>query len=62
MNLSATLRLHPVFHVNNLRPCSTTSLRQAVPNIVREGDDEEFEVCTFLLCALSHYLDVEANI
>jgi hypothetical protein len=31
LKLPATLRLHPMFHVNNLRPCSTASLRQDVP-------------------------------
>jgi hypothetical protein len=44
LKLQATLRLHHVFHVNNLRPCSTTPLRPAVPVIVLEGDDEEFDV------------------
>jgi hypothetical protein len=44
LKLPTTLRLHPVFHVNNLRPCSTTPLRPAVPVTVLEGDDEEFDV------------------
>jgi hypothetical protein len=44
LKLLATLRLHLVFHVYNLRPCLTASLRLAVPDIVQEGDDEEFEV------------------
>jgi hypothetical protein len=44
LKLPATIRLHPVFHVNNLRPCSTASLRPAVPVTVPEGDDEEFDV------------------
>jgi hypothetical protein len=44
LKLPATLRLHHVFHVNNLRPCSTAPLRPAVPVIVHEGDDEEFDV------------------
>jgi hypothetical protein len=44
LQLSATLRLHHVFHVNNLRPCSTAPLRPAVPVTVPEGDDEEFDV------------------
>jgi hypothetical protein len=44
LKLQATVRLHHVFHVNNLRPCSTAPLRPAVPVIVPEGDDEEFDV------------------
>jgi hypothetical protein len=44
IKLSETLRLHPVFHVNNLRPCSTAPLRLVVPVTVFEGDDDEFEV------------------
>ena len=44
LKLPATVRLHPVFHVNNLRPCSTALLRPAVPVTVPEGDDEEFDV------------------
>jgi hypothetical protein len=42
--LLATVRLHHVFHANNLRPCSTAPLRPAVPVTVPEGDDEEFDV------------------
>jgi hypothetical protein len=34
LKLPATVRLHHVFHVNNLRPCSTAPLRPAVPVIV----------------------------
>jgi hypothetical protein len=44
LKLPATVRLHHVFHVNNLRPCSTTPLRLVVPVTVPEGDDEEFDV------------------
>jgi hypothetical protein len=44
LKLPATVRLHNVFHVNNLRPCSTAPLRSAVPVNVLEGDDEEFDV------------------
>jgi hypothetical protein len=44
LKLPATVRLHPVFHVNNLRPCATAPLRPAVPVTVPEGDDEEFDV------------------
>jgi NADH:ubiquinone oxidoreductase subunit len=42
--LPATVRLHNVFHVNNLRPCSTVSLRLIVLVIVPKGDDDEFDV------------------
>jgi hypothetical protein len=42
--LVVTARLHPVFHVNNLRPCSTTSLRHAILVTTPKGDDDEFEV------------------
>jgi hypothetical protein len=41
LKLPATVRLHHVFHVNNLRPCSTAPLRLDVPVTVPEGDDEE---------------------
>jgi hypothetical protein len=44
LKLPATVRLHLVFHVNNLRPSSTAPLRPPVPVTVREGDDEEFDV------------------
>jgi hypothetical protein len=44
LKLPATVRLHHVIHVNNLRPCSTNPLRPAVPVTVPEGDDEEFDV------------------
>jgi hypothetical protein len=44
LKLPSTVRLHLVFHVNNLRPCSTDPLRPDVPVIVPEGDDEEFDV------------------
>jgi hypothetical protein len=44
LKLPATVRLHPVFHVNNLRPCSIARLRPFVPVTVPEGDDEEFDV------------------
>jgi hypothetical protein len=50
LKLPATVRLHPIYHVHNLRPCSTTSLRLAVPLTFPKGDDEEFEV--------SHIFDV----
>jgi hypothetical protein len=44
LRLPATVRLHPVFHINNLRTCSTSSLRCAIPMTVPKGDDEEFVV------------------
>jgi hypothetical protein len=44
LKLPTTIRLHLVFHVNNLRPCSTAPLRLVVPVIVHGGDDEEFDV------------------
>jgi hypothetical protein len=44
LKLPATVRLHHVFHVNNLPRCSTAPLRPAVPVTLREGDDEEFDV------------------
>jgi hypothetical protein len=44
LKLPATVRLHLVFHVNNVRPCSTTPLRPDVPMTSLEGDDEEFDV------------------
>jgi hypothetical protein len=40
LKLPATVRVHPVFHVNKLRPMSTTLLRPKVPAIVPEGDAE----------------------
>jgi hypothetical protein len=54
LKLPATVRLHPVFHVNNLRPCSTAPLRPAVPVTIHEGDDEEFDVShIFVVCIKS---------
>jgi hypothetical protein len=42
--LPTTMRLHFVFHVTDLRPCSTASLQPTVPVTVLEGDDEGFDV------------------
>jgi hypothetical protein len=54
LKLPATLRLHNVFHVNNLRPCSTAPLRPVVLVIVLEGDDDEFDVShIFVVCIKS---------
>jgi hypothetical protein len=64
LNLPATVRLHHVFHVNNLRLCFTAPLRQAVPVTVLEGDDEEFDVSQIsVVCdrALNRYMDDGAN-
>jgi hypothetical protein len=44
LKLPTAIRLHPMFHVNNLRPCSPASLRPFVPVEVPKGGDEEFEV------------------
>jgi hypothetical protein len=44
LKLLATVRLHLVFHVNSLRPCSTAPLRPVVPVIVPKGDHEEADV------------------
>jgi hypothetical protein len=44
LKLLATLRLHSLFHIHNLRPNSTTSLRPSFPVTILEGDDEEFDV------------------
>jgi hypothetical protein len=54
LKLPATVRLHLVFHVNNLRPCSTAPLRPVVPVTIHEGDDEEFDVShIFVVCIKS---------
>jgi hypothetical protein len=54
LKLPATIQLHRVFHVNNLRPCSTAPLRPALPVTVHEGDDEEFNVShIYVVCIKS---------
>jgi hypothetical protein len=50
LKLLPKVRLHNVFHVNNLRPCSTAPLRPVVPVSVPQEDDDEFVV--------SHIYDV----
>jgi hypothetical protein len=51
LKLPSIVRLHYVFHVNNLRPCSTAPLRPAVQVTIPEGDDEEFDVShMFAVC------------
>jgi hypothetical protein len=44
LGLPSTIRLHPVFHFNNLRPRSIASLQFAVREIALEAYDEEFDV------------------
>jgi hypothetical protein len=44
LKLPAIIHIHPVFNVNNLRPCSTISRRLVVPVTVPKGDDEAFNV------------------
>jgi hypothetical protein len=54
LTLPTTVSLHHVFHVNNLRPCSTAPLRPAVPVTVHERDDEEFDVShIYVVCIKS---------
>jgi hypothetical protein len=62
LTLPATVRLHNVFHVNNLRPCFTAPLRPAVPVTVPKGDDEQFDVSHISHVCINSYLDDEANI
>jgi hypothetical protein len=54
LKLPAAVRLHPMLHGNNLRPCSTAPPRPAVLVTVLEGDVEEFDVChIFVVCVKS---------
>jgi hypothetical protein len=54
LKLPAIVRLHSVFHVNNLQPCSIAPLRPVVPVTFPEGDDEEFDVShIFVVCIKS---------
>jgi hypothetical protein len=63
LKLPSTVRLHPVLHVNNLRPCSRASLRLVVPITPSKGDDDEFEVSHIsVVCIMKSYLDVDASI
>jgi hypothetical protein len=56
LKLPTTIRLHSVFYFNNLRPCSTSSLRPIVPVTTPEIDGDEFNVsriCIVCIKALS---------
>lgn len=45
LKLPPAVRLHPVFHINNLRPCETAPLRPTQPIVTGSGDDDdEFQV------------------
>ena len=46
LKMPPSSKLHPVFHVNNLRPCPTAPLRPAVPVVTgtMEEDNQEFEI------------------
>jgi hypothetical protein len=44
LKLQTAVRLYPVLHVNNLRPCSISSLRPDVGVTTMKRDDYEFEV------------------
>jgi hypothetical protein len=44
LRVPTIFRSHLVFHVNNTRPCSTTSLRLVVSTTTREDDDALFDV------------------
>jgi hypothetical protein len=38
-----TVGLHVVFHVNNLRPCPTATLRPYVPVTAPKDEDDEYD-------------------
>jgi hypothetical protein len=40
--IKSTIRLQPVFHVNDMRPCFTNSLRLVV-HVTTHEDDDEFD-------------------
>jgi hypothetical protein len=50
------VRLHPVFHANNLIPCSTASLRLGVQVTIPTGDDEEFDVSHICVVSIKSLL------
>jgi hypothetical protein len=62
LKLPTTIRLHPMFHVNNLRPYSTSSLRLAFPVTTPIGDEEKFDIYHISHCALIRFLDDEGSI
>jgi hypothetical protein len=56
LKLPSTVRLHPVFYVNNLQPCSIDSLRPIVPVSIPEGDDEDFDVSHIIVVCIKSLL------
>jgi hypothetical protein len=44
LKLPRTVRLHPVFHVNNMRTCSASLLLHVVDVAKQKADDGEFDV------------------
>jgi hypothetical protein len=62
LNLPSTDRLHLVFHVNNLRPCSIASLRHGVGVTTQKVMMTSLKSLTSMMCAPSRYLDNEENI
>jgi hypothetical protein len=62
LRLLATIRLRPIFHANNLRPCYRASLRPAVHVTTPKVTMTSSKSLTFIMCASSRYLDDEGNI
>jgi hypothetical protein len=50
LKLPATIRLHPGFHVSNLRPCSKSSLQPTIIVTVPEGDKRGVRRLSRLCC------------
>jgi hypothetical protein len=44
LELPSNLRMHPEFHVNNLRPCPTATLHSYVHFTIFEGDGDEYDI------------------
>jgi hypothetical protein len=44
IKVPSTFRLHKVFHINNIKPCFTTSLRHVVRVTTPKGDENKFNV------------------
>jgi hypothetical protein len=61
LKVPATIRLHPVFYANNLRPCSTSSLRPTVPIATLTYDDEEFDISQFSVVCIKPLDDRRGN-